>query len=297
MQKPDNNLLFSSELIPYPKTNEYSNEFDEDASIPSSQPNLYVPTYYNLENDVEYLQNGDFWTYVHVCIHRPAKHREMLTKKLLQDYWLKWFEIMKPYIFVQSISNELNRYTFEAFKISGPGLDVYFLNNILNPKSSFLGKPSIQLKALAEILCTRSFEQIVEIKKKFFEVYEQDLSDSVCTKLKGSARTFFYNVLNMRRYSVDDSYEVDIQLFTDVIFYKKNKKQLIEIFSRRSYSDIRKICLNCMQNFEIDITCKLYVYEKSMIQKCALVVGRFIYNQANTARIKTVILQAVSINI
>ncbi|KII72900.1 hypothetical protein RF11_12367 [Thelohanellus kitauei] len=118
---------------------------------------------------------------------------------------------MKPYMFVQSIYNELTRYTFNAFKLSGAGLDAYFLSHILNSNTSFFGKQSIQFKACAEILFTRSYEVSNPMTKanhgdqkkvpnrymRLIVVHGHDLCDSICSKMKGSSRIFFYNVLNV----------------------------------------------------------------------------------------------------
>ncbi|KII72899.1 Annexin D5 [Thelohanellus kitauei] len=275
MLRTDATPALPFDLIPYTKTYEYFNPFDEDQSVHLSQPNLLVHGQYNLENDIETIQKGDFWTYVCVCIRRPAKYREMLSAKLLRDHGTIWLHLMKKFMSTQSSKNEIYRFTFNAFKLSGAALDAYFLYIILNPKKRFFGEQPIHINELLEILCTRSYEQIVEIKKNFQKVYGHDLSDSICNKLKGSSKTFFYNVLNMRRYSRPDSYDVDIRFFVDVMYYRKNKDKFVEIFSRRSFSDIRKICLNFEEVYGRDIRCQLYVFVKSILQKCALAVCNY----------------------
>ncbi|KII72424.1 hypothetical protein RF11_03665 [Thelohanellus kitauei] len=167
MDDLNNFLISKKDVVRYSKTLEYSNEFDEDPSLGVSVPSLFVASSYNLESDIGTINNGDFWTYVAICVRRPAKYRGMLTEKLLEDHGNMWLKIMKPFMLEKSMLNELYWFTFNAFKLSGPSLDAFFIYNALFPDIGLIFDALKKFHTISEILLTRSYKQICEIKQMY----------------------------------------------------------------------------------------------------------------------------------
>ncbi|KII66276.1 hypothetical protein RF11_06689 [Thelohanellus kitauei] len=115
--------------------------------------------------------------------------------------------------------------------------DYPFRNHCLN---SLLSLKSYAQDRISKFV--KSNKRIRNVSDKFI-VYKTDLADILGSKMKGSIKTFFLNILNDERLSNPDFAKIDIRLFTSLYYCKKNKEQIIEIFSRRSFKDIRNMII------------------------------------------------------
>ncbi|KII72910.1 hypothetical protein RF11_12379 [Thelohanellus kitauei] len=255
MHKLNTFLHSSKDLVPYRTKYEYYNDFEKNPSVGPSRPSLLVASSYDLICDTETINQGDFWTYVIVCVRRPGKYRNLVTEKLLKDNEVKWSKIMNNYMIEKTIFNDMYWFAFNAFKLSGPELDAFIIYQALNSTHGLLERNSYYLDTLMEILCTRSYRQICEIKKMYLKYYNVNLTDSVCSKLKGSLKTFFFNILT------------------------KNKDQFIEIFSRINFVDIKDMITYFQEVRNVDITCRLKGILASKLRKCANAISEYCTNK------------------
>ncbi|KII72908.1 Annexin D5 [Thelohanellus kitauei] len=192
---------------------------------------------------------------------------------------------MKIYLHEKSIFNDVYWFAFNAFKLSGAELDAFIIYQALKTSKGLFGRNNNYFRTLTEILCTRSYQQILEIKKMYYKLYKMDLTDSICSKMKGSLRTFFYNVLTMSRYPRENYRSIDVRLFTEVIvvskqrsFYKKNKEKFIEIFSRTNFKDIKNMITYLNEEPNGNITIYLKGILASRLRKCAHSICKSCFN-------------------
>ncbi|KII72884.1 Annexin A1 [Thelohanellus kitauei] len=257
------------QLVQYENPLEYYNEFEQHPSVARGAPSLKVMSYYHVNTDISSLYNSNFWSFVCLCVRRPGKYRRILTERLLSDPSSVWYSIIKPHLLNITKETRLEYITLNALVRSGAELDAFFLYQAYyrDEKASLFR--SCYLDTLREILCTRSYGQILEIRQVYFEIYGMELSECVCSKVKGSLKTFFGNIINMPRCKDGSLGNVDIRLFIDMSIYRQNKDQFIEMFSRLSFMDIRKLCKVFQKRYEKPLDSIFTGLRQSKLRKCA----------------------------
>ncbi|KII72895.1 hypothetical protein RF11_12362 [Thelohanellus kitauei] len=92
----------------------------------------------------------------------------------------------------------------------------------------------------------------------------------ICHGLPESRGSLYIEVIQEMPRDMEFNFnEVGVDLFTTKTYYKRNKEKFIEIFSRTSFMNIRKMTEHFLLKNKVDICERLGGYFPTLVQKCA----------------------------
>ncbi|KII68503.1 hypothetical protein RF11_06941 [Thelohanellus kitauei] len=206
----------------------YQNDYDQNGNpnIPKPQPSLIIESNYNIQDDIHKTSQGSFWELVGICVRRPATYRGLLIEKLMCCQKETRYPMLKRYYFEKQPFKNLKYLVFNSLLRNGAELDAFYIQEAFDYKNQRirLCMKSVDehsshqndadrndehendkkiYNVLREILCTRSTQQISEIKKKyknktwgmcdtfvqfFYQSMTQKFVKSICTpKIKSGS--------------------------------------------------------------------------------------------------------------